>query len=324
MLAGLLFGALQAGGYTMQSRTGTPIDVVLVLQSLIVLLIAAPPLVRAVFLLPGRRRRPKEDTEGRRARGGGGMTTLMDRPASAPGEPEFLAALKPISYKGPIAYGVVGLISLVVFGLLAPSGADTTFTFASNSDWFQIPPITVPSKLTAVLLSIVALGLAGYAFLAARSRRKTGIWVPVVFGIAVVLAFLTWAVAGKDLPLTVTGLLQGSLFLAIPLVFGSLSGLVCERVGIINIAIEGQLLSGAFLGAVVATMAGSPYIGLIAAPIAGALVGLLLAWFAISYRVDQIIVGVVLNVLVIGLTNYLYSTVLTENSGTLNPRRACR
>jgi general nucleoside transport system permease protein len=60
VLAGLLFGALQAGGYTMQSRTGTPIDVVLVLQSLIVLLIAAPPLVRAVFFLPGRRRRPKK------------------------------------------------------------------------------------------------------------------------------------------------------------------------------------------------------------------------------------------------------------------------
>ncbi len=54
VLAGLLFGALQAGGYTMQSLTGTPIDVVLVLQSLIVLLIAAPPLVRRVFFLPGR------------------------------------------------------------------------------------------------------------------------------------------------------------------------------------------------------------------------------------------------------------------------------
>jgi general nucleoside transport system permease protein len=59
VLAGLLFGALQAGGYTMQSLTGTPIDVVLVLQSIIVLLIAAPPLVRAVFFLPGRRRRTK-------------------------------------------------------------------------------------------------------------------------------------------------------------------------------------------------------------------------------------------------------------------------
>ena len=52
VLAGLLFGALRAGGCAMQARTGTPIDIVLVLQSLIVLFIAAPPLVRAIFRLP--------------------------------------------------------------------------------------------------------------------------------------------------------------------------------------------------------------------------------------------------------------------------------
>jgi simple sugar transport system permease protein len=54
VLAGLLFGALRAGGFLMQARTGTPIDIVLVVQSLIVLFIAAPPLVRAVFRLPDR------------------------------------------------------------------------------------------------------------------------------------------------------------------------------------------------------------------------------------------------------------------------------
>ena len=52
VLAGILFGALRAGGVVMQARTGTPIDIVLVVQSLIVLFIAAPPLVRAVFRLP--------------------------------------------------------------------------------------------------------------------------------------------------------------------------------------------------------------------------------------------------------------------------------
>ena len=59
VLAGLLFGALRAGGFAMQARTGTPIDIVLVVQSLIVLLIAAPPLVRSIFRLPqpGARRR---------------------------------------------------------------------------------------------------------------------------------------------------------------------------------------------------------------------------------------------------------------------------
>ncbi|WP_193071450.1 ABC transporter permease [Brevibacterium sp. FME37] len=51
-LAGLLFGAFKAGGYLMQSQTGTPIDIVLVVQSVIVLLIAAPPLVRSIFRLP--------------------------------------------------------------------------------------------------------------------------------------------------------------------------------------------------------------------------------------------------------------------------------
>ena len=96
--------------------------------------------------------------------------------------------------------------------------------------------------------------------------RKAGAWLPITFGVLMVFAFLVWAVAGKRSALPLTGLLQGSLFLAIPLVFGALAGLLCERSGIINIAIEGQLLGGAFLAAVVATLTGSAYAGLIAAP----------------------------------------------------------
>ncbi len=244
------------------------------------------------------------------------MSTTLVAP-KAPDD-DFLATLQPPSYQAPIAYGIVAVVGLLVFGILPPSGQQTTFTFASDSDFFQIEPLTVPSKGTALVLTLIALALAVYSFISARRQRKVGLWLPIVFSSLIVVAFLTWAVAGKDLPLTVTGLLQGALFLSVPLVFGSMAGLVCERVGIINIAIEGQLLAGAFLGAVVATLADNPYAGLLAAPVAGALVGLLLAWFAISYRVDQIIVGVVLNVLVIGLTSYLFSTVLTDNSSLLN------
>ena len=97
--------------------------------------------------------------------------------------------------------------------------------------------------------------------------------------------------------------------------------LVGERSGIVNIAIEGQLLLGAFFAAVAASLASNAYVGLLAAPIAGALVGALLVWFAVSYWVDQIIIGVVLNVLVVGLTNFLFSTVLTQNSETWNARQ---
>ena len=106
-----------------------------------------------------------------------------------------------------------------------------------------------------------------------------------------------------------------------PLVFGALSGIVCERSGIINIAIEGQLLLGAFAAAAVASAVGSGYAGLVAAPIAGALVGAVLAWFAVSYQVNQIIVGVVLNTLVVGLTGFLFSTVLADNREMWNTRQ---
>jgi simple sugar transport system permease protein len=68
VLAGLLFGALRAGGFAMQARTGTPIDIVLVVQSLIVLFIAAPPLVRSVFRLPAPGARPAAPSTVKEAR----------------------------------------------------------------------------------------------------------------------------------------------------------------------------------------------------------------------------------------------------------------
>jgi len=124
--------------------------------------------------------------------------------------------------------------------------------------------------------------------------------------------------AGRSTVIPVTTLLSGALALSVPLVFGALCGVVCERSGIVNIAIEGQLLGGAFLAAVVGSLTSSAYLGMIAAPIAGALVGVLLVFFAVRYWVDQIIVGVVLNVLVVGVTSFLFSTVLTEDKATWN------
>lgn len=251
------------------------------------------------------------------------MSTATTPAPTVPGEPaaprSTAKPLPPISWRAPIAYSVIGLISLVVFALLPPGGRETTFRLSTADDFFQIEPITVSSSGAALFLSILALLLAGLSFWAARDRRKVGIWVPIVFGVLVVFAFLCWAGAGKS-SIPLTGLLQGSLFLAVPLVFGALSGVLCERVGIINIAIEGQLLAGAFLAAVVASLTSSAYAGLVAAPIAGALVGVLLVIFSVKYWVNQIIVGVVLNVLVVGVTSYLYSTVLTADSATWNTR----
>lgn len=249
------------------------------------------------------------------------MSTVTAPPrgtAAAPGPSSRAQALQPIKWRTPLLYGGIAVASIVLFGLLPASGKTTRFTFATGTDFFAIDPVAVHSKTTAIALTVLALACAVVSFVATRSRRHVGPWLPIVFGLAEVFAFLTWAVADKVHPLPVTGLLAGSLFLATPLVFGSLSGLLCEHSGIINIAIEGQLLAGAFMAAVVATLTQNAYLGLVAAPVAGALVGLLLVLFAITYRVDQIIVGVVLNVLVVGVTSYLFSTVLKVNAATWN------
>ncbi len=240
------------------------------------------------------------------------------RPAPRAGAERLPAALGRVSWKAPIALAAVALLALVAFVLTAPRGRDTTFTLSTAGDVVQIAPVTVPSTAAALTLCLVALALAGVAAWATARRRRVGRWLPIVYGVALVLAFLVWAAAGKAQPLPLTGLLQGSLFLAIPLVFGALAGLLCERSGIVNVAIEGQLLAGAFLAAVVASLTQSAYLGLVAAPIAGALVGLLLVLFSIRYVVNQIIVGVVLNVLVVGVTSYLFSTVLQADAATWN------
>ncbi len=216
-------------------------------------------------------------------------------------------------WKAPIGYSVMALLSLLVFGFGPEPGQTTSFALSQASDAVQIPVFSLPSMLTAIVLSVIALGLAGYSTYATYAEKKVGVWLPIAFGLAFMGALLTWAGAGRDSTnVNITGMLVSGVFLAVPLVFGSLAGVVNERSGVVNIAIEGQLLAGAFLAVIVASVTSNAYLGLVAAPIAGALVGSLLALFAVKYWVDQIVVGVVLNVLVIGLTSFFFSTVLSD------------
>jgi simple sugar transport system permease protein len=99
---------------------------------------------------------------------------------------------------------------------------------------------------------------------------------------------------------------------------GAMAGVMSERVGVVNIAIEGQLLTGAFMAAVVSTLTGNQIVGLIAAMITAAAFSAVLAVFSVRFLAQQIIVGVVLNVLAIGVTNFLYQQWLTEDAAATN------
>jgi simple sugar transport system permease protein len=233
--------------------------------------------------------------------------------APADAEPE---AQLPISYKAPITMGVLGAIATIFFGVRGTAGETTTFVLAMPGDTISLPDLTVPSMAFALVMGLVCLAIAGLSVRWARARKPTPAWAIAAFSLAFMASFLTWVVSGKSIPLT--GLLQGSLLLSVPLIFGALSGVLCERAGVINIAIEGQLLAGAFLSAVVGSLTNSLLAGLVAAVVAGLLVGWVLAVFAVTYFVDQVIVGVVVNTLVLGLTSFFYSSVLDKEAEVWN------
>src|SRR5262245_8045133 len=142
----------------------------------------------------------------------------------------------------------------------------------------------------------------------------------ILAGFAFILGFCVWVYSGQSLdpPLPMTNPLDGTLKFATPLALGALAGAMCERAGVINIAIEGQFLVGAFFAAVVATMASSAYVGLLGGIAAGVGLAAMLAFFAIRYMVNQIVVGVVLVVFAGGTTGFLLDQIPDDRIVDLN------
>lgn len=217
--------------------------------------------------------------------------------------------------KGPIVLAAVVVLLSALF-LLVPRSGVSTFRLTDPSSSIALPNVELPTASTSwILVGILAL-LTVWAFLQAWNYRAVPLWLTAVFGAIAVFAFLVWAAADGLVP--VVGLLFGAVSLSIPLIFGALGGVIGERVGVVNVAIEGQFLLGAFTGAVLSSISGNPFVGLIGAMLGGVLVAFVLAAFSIKYLVDQVIVGVVLNVLVAGLTGFLYGALLVPNETVLN------
>ena len=202
------------------------------------------------------------------------------------------------------------LAAVVYFYFAVGTEGDVTFRFGDQPGDIDF---TFSSAGLATFTAIVFAFLGGVQ-LTKGFGKKTNVVLGGAMGLFI-LAFLGWAAAGESL--SMVGMLESTLFLAAPIAFGALSGVMCERVGVINIGIEGMLLTGAFTGAVVGSVV-SPFIGLIGASLAGGILALALAVLAIKYRVDQIIAGVVINIFALGITSFLSAQVLVENAQEMN------
>jgi simple sugar transport system permease protein len=212
-----------------------------------------------------------------------------------------------------VALGVVYLVLAAVILLVLPrgtAGLESTFDLSSQRGGVDIAGPEVPvSTATALYVLGVLLALAGTWQLAAGDRFFNGVLLAAVT--VAITAFLVWAT--RDAYLNLTGMLVSSLVRATPIALAALSGIWSERSGVVNIGIEGMMLGGAFTSVVVASISDNMLLGVLAGMLTGLLLALLHAVLSIRFRVDQIISGTGIIILMLGLTSYLQRAVLNVN-----------
>lgn len=251
-------------------------------------------------------------------------------------------AMSAVREKRSLGMGIFFLIvALGIGGMFAlNTTAEMTTTFGLNpgartnapdlEDW------VLPTQNTLWFLTIIVAFVGGYQL--AKGFKRVNLALLVV-ALIFIFAFLTWAARGTSMNLL--GMISASLLRAAPIAFGALSGILCERAGVINIAIEGMMLSGAMVAVVVASIfrnydavsptTGEPLfpawlaniglamdganlsdavpwyliMGLLGGILIGALLGSFHAWLSITFKVDQIVSGTVINIFAVGITSFL-------------------
>jgi general nucleoside transport system permease protein len=232
---------------------------------------------------------------------------------------ERMAAQPPVSRAQRLGVG----ISLLVIGLV------TIWRFAIDGHHHQgasirlgalnaahVPHFTVPAAPVAWVCGVLTV-LLGLLWLAVPRRRWFGPVMSAGLGLFVIALICWLASASAFSTFDVVGTLTSTIQLAVPLILGALCGVMCERSAVINVAIEGQMLAGAWASALVGSLVGITA-GMLAGVAAGALIGAVLAVFAIRYLVNQVVLGVVLNVFAAGLTGFLYDVFMQPHTETLN------
>jgi len=251
---------------------------------------------------------------------GGGMTPAV---ATAVPQGEGLAARKAL--RDARIRGAV----FAALGVLSFYFASTAFsTPALFRFWIQRQGGESLDIATSVgVLWMIAGALAGLLGLLQLTRGAAFRWRPWLLVILMPYVAVVLAALLNGTPAILTNVFSGTLELAAPITLGALAGILSERSGMLNIALEGKMLVGACVASIAASVALiitanvllSTLIGIAAAMSAGGLLGLLLAWLGIRHKVDQIIAGTVINIGAVGITNFLFLRVLGSNTELNTP-----
>ena len=204
---------------------------------------------------------------------------------------------------------LLGAVFIVLGGVSTQAGDQSAFTDQVIGTLFALP-----SQATLYTIGGLCFFLAGLRLF----RRLVLLRSILNWSIALLaaFAFLVWITSGTSMNLP--GMIQSTLMAATPLTLGAMAGIFCERAGIINIAIEGMMLAGAFAAVAFASIFDSLWMGLLAASLVGGLMAALHAVLSVKYKVDQIISGTVINILAAGGTRF-FNLRLLEPAGMSTP-----
>jgi simple sugar transport system permease protein len=225
-----------------------------------------------------------------------------------------------ISLNRRISTGVIELFVavLIYFSFISTIASDALTKFVMTPGGITVGQMAdwiIPSRF-ALWITFVICAIIGVYQLARGFGKYTNIMIGFVF-LTLIFAFLTWQASGKSLNLA--GMLSSSVAMAVPITLGAFSGILCERAGVVNIAIEGMMLMGAMVGALVASATDSIWLGLLFGILASVLLAALHAVLSIRYKIDQIISGTVINIFSTGMTSFISEKFLQTNQDLNNP-----
>jgi simple sugar transport system permease protein len=218
--------------------------------------------------------------------------------------PYFVFRLPPaVFHSFGLFYGLGG--ALLLWGaLITTPEAVSTLRFA------RLGTFPLPTQWTFVFCGVIGM-ITGVVCLRATPASRVQTISLGVNAFGAVLVVFVWASMGRRLE--VLGILTQSVRLATPIALGALAGILCERSGVVNIAIEGMMLSAACLGFTAALYTHNTWLGLLAAVLSGGLVAAFHAVLAVRWQVDQIISGTAVNMLAVGFTGFVRRMVLLHN-----------
>ena len=235
--------------------------------------------------------------------------------ATVQGQPEGLAARKALRNSRLRALGF-GLFALLA-AYAASRNFDVTATFSFWIDKQGGQTATLSTTVGVLwIVATVATGLLAVLQLrGADFRWRPWLLVAIAPWIAALIGTL---LAGK--PAVMTNVIAGSLELAAPISMAAMAGILSERSGMFNIALEGKMLVGAcvaaIVGSVVSLATGNSVLAVLvaiaSAMLVSGLLGLLLAWLGIRHKVDQVIAGTVINIGAVGITNFVFLRILSR------------